>query len=113
MSIEVYGSKGGAALAMQDPLGLRLAVGAAGRDPSRLLERVEVPKELWKLPGSPRKLGEGDPRWGYRFDQAFQFVSSIRAGKACEPSFAAGLRTQRVLDAALLSAATREWTCIC
>ena len=113
MFIEIYGSKGGAALTMQEPRALRLAIGDAGRDPARELERVEIPREYWKLPGAPRDVDEGDPRWGYRYDQAYWFVSNIRDGKVREPSFEAGLRTQRVLDAALLSAATREWTRIC
>jgi predicted dehydrogenase len=110
MFIEVYGSKGGAVFSMQEPRALRLAIGAAGHDPTSPFERVEVPREFWKLTGSPRDVDEGDPRWTYRYDQAFQFVSSIRDGEVREPSFEAGLRTQRVLDAALLSAATREWT---
>ena len=113
MFIEVYGTKGGAAFSMQEPRALRLAIGAAGRDPARQLEEVEVPREFWKLSGAPRSLDDGDPRWSYRYDQAFRFVSNVRDGQVREPSFEAGLRTQRVLDAALLSAVTREWTRIC
>ncbi len=113
MFIEVYGSKGAAALTMQEPRALRVAIGEAGADPTKPLERIQVPPEYWKLSGAPRQLDGGDPRWSYRYDQAFRFVSNIRDGEVREPSFRAGLRTQRVLDAALLSAATREWTRIC
>jgi predicted dehydrogenase len=113
MFVEVYGSKGGAVFSMQQPRALQLALGAAGADPASQLESVTVPQEFWKLPGAPRDVHEGDPRWSYRYDQAHRFVSNIRDGQVREPSFAAGLRTQRVLDAALLSAATREWTRIC
>lgn len=113
MSIEVYGSKGGAAFSLQDPRGLHLAIGEAGRNAAARLERVAIPEQYWKLPGAPRDAAEGEPRWTYRYDQAFQFVSNIRDGQVREPSFEAGLQTQRVLDAALLSAVTREWTRVC
>jgi predicted dehydrogenase len=113
MFIELYGTKGGAVFSMQEPRSLQLAIGEAGQDPSRQLEKVEIPKEFWKLEGAPRNVDDGDPRWSYRYDQAFRFVSNVRDGKVREPSFEAGLRTQRVLDAALLSAATREWTHVC
>ncbi|MEZ5393624.1 MAG: Gfo/Idh/MocA family oxidoreductase [Bryobacterales bacterium] len=113
MFIEVYGSKGGAVFSMQEPRALRVTLGEAARDTARSLETVEVPRALWKLPGAPRDLQDGDSRWSYRYDQAYRFVSNIRDGQVREPSFAEGLRTQRVLDAALLSAATREWTRVC
>jgi predicted dehydrogenase len=110
MYVEIYGTKGGAVFSMQEPRALQLCVGARAADTASQLERVEIPAEFWKLPGAPRDVNEGDPRWSYRYDQAWQFVRTIREGLPPEPSFEAGLRTQRVLDAALRSAASGAWT---
>ncbi|MBI1357738.1 MAG: gfo/Idh/MocA family oxidoreductase [Acidobacteria bacterium] len=110
MFIEIYGTKGGAVFSMQEPRALQVCLGARADEPANQLERVQIPQDWWKLPGAPRHVSEGDPRWSYRFDQAWRFVSAIREGAAPEPSFEAGLRTQRVLDAALASAASGAWT---
>ncbi len=110
MFIEIYGTKGGAVFSMQEPRALQLCVGERAADTASQLERVEIPVEFWKLPGAPRDVKDGDPRWSYRYDQAWQFVRTIREGLPPEPSFEAGLRTQRVLDAALKSAASGAWT---
>lgn len=107
--LEVYGTAGSAVFSLQDPLGLRVAIGEAGRDPVRLLERVDVPAAFLKLDGSPRDVQAHDPRWGYRYDQAFQFVESVRLGQSRAPSFADGVKCQAVLDAALESSRTHEW----
>ena len=110
MFIEIYGTKGGAVFSMQEPRALQLCIGGRAADTASQLERVEIPVEFWKLPGAPRDVNEGDPRWSYRYDQAWQFVRTIREGTAPEPSFEAGVRTQRVLDAALASAESGAWT---
>ena len=110
MFIEVYGTKGGAVFSMQEPRALQVCLGKQVEDTASQLERVQIPADWWKLPGAPRHVSEGDPRWSYRFDQAWQFVRTIREGAAPQPSFKAGLRTQRVLDAVLRSAASGAWT---
>jgi predicted dehydrogenase len=108
--IDLYGSAGSAVFSLQDPWGLRVALGPEAADPSCPLVRRDVPEEFLKIPGSPRDIHAHDPRWGYRYDQAWQFVESVRLGKARAPSFADGARCQQVLDAALVSSETREWT---
>lgn len=107
--IEVYGSEGSVVFSLQDPWGLQTSIGAAAKDPARPLDRVGVPAAFLKLEGSPRDVQMHDPRWGYRFDQAFQFVDSVRLKQSRPPTFADGVRCQKVLDAALASAATRRW----
>ena len=53
-----------------------------------------------------------DPRWGYRYDQDFQFVESIRMGIVREPSFRAGVECQGVLDAVLESCESGGWAAV-
>ncbi|HTT65341.1 MAG TPA: Gfo/Idh/MocA family oxidoreductase [Bryobacteraceae bacterium] len=109
MFIELYGTEGSIAFSLQDPWRLMAALGDDGRDPARPLRHYDVPQEHLKLPGSPRDVHAHEPRWGYRYDQAFQFAESVRLGRAQAPSFADGVRCQRVLDAALASARSRRW----
>lgn len=109
MFLEFYGVEGSAIFSLQDPWGLCVALGEDARDPARPLRRVEVPSEFLKLLGSPREVHAGDPRWSYRYDQAFQFVESLRSGVSAAPTFADGVRCQAVLDAALQSAETKGW----
>lgn len=109
MTVEIYGTRGGAVMSMDDPLGLRVALGEDGRDPAGLLKRVKVAKGFYKLVGSPRDLSADDPRWGYRYDQAWRFVESVRAGATASPSFEDGLRCQKVIEAVLRSGKRREW----
>jgi predicted dehydrogenase len=96
-------------MSMADPRALWLATGEDGHNPAKRWKRVEIPKSDWKLPGAPRKLNDGDVRWSYRYDQAFQFVQAIRGEEAAQPTFEAGYRTQQVLDAALKSAQSGQW----
>jgi predicted dehydrogenase len=111
--LELYGSAGSAVLSLQDPRGVRVALGEDGRDPSRPLRHIDVPAEFLKLPGSARdpqtENGATDKRWSYRYDQAFQFVQSVRSGKSDVPSFVDGVRCQAVLEAALHSSETLSW----
>ena len=124
ISVEVYGAEGGAVFSSQDPCGLQVSIGDDLKEPARKLRRVPVPEEFLKVPGSPRDVApadpveapeenlyatDDDPRWSYRYDQAFQFVDSIRRRKSPAPSFEDGLQCQRVLDAVLASSATRSW----
>lgn len=109
MTIEVYGTEGGALMSMADPRALWLTTGAAAKDPANRLERMEIPESEWKLAGAPRELSDGDPRWSYRYDQAFQFIKSIQEKTPACPTFEEGYRTQKVLGAALESAQSKRW----
>jgi predicted dehydrogenase len=73
------------------------------------LEHMEVPKEFWKVPGSPRDPLAGDPLVTFRYDQAFEFIDAIRNQRPCVPSFRDGVRAQAVMDAAVLSAREKRW----
>ena len=73
------------------------------------LETIDVPREFWKTPGSPRELGSGDPLVTFRYDQTWEFVDAIRNNRPCKPDFYDGARVQGVIDAALQSAGTRQW----
>ncbi|MGH9659088.1 MAG: Gfo/Idh/MocA family protein, partial [Bryobacteraceae bacterium] len=103
MFIEVYGTKGSALFSLQEPCALRVALGAEAGDPSCALVRQGVPVEYL------RPIDGVDARWSYRFDQAAQFVESVRRGPARAPSFEDGVRCQAVLDAALRSSEERGW----
>ena len=123
ISVELYGAEGGAVFFSQDPRGLQVSIGDDLKVPARKLRRVPVPEEFLKAPGSPRDVAstnpietpeekqhatEDDPRWSYRYDQAF--ADSIRRGESPAPSFEDGLRCQQVMDAVLASSATRSWS---
>jgi predicted dehydrogenase len=68
-----------------------------------------LPEEFLKTPGSPRDPREGDPVQTFRYDQAWEFVSALREGRECVPSFYHGMRAQAVADAILQAAAERRW----
>ena len=125
ISMELYSTEGGAVFSSQDPCGLQVSIGDDLKEPARKLRRVPVPEEFLKISGSPRDVAstdpietteeklyatDDDPRWSYRYDQAFQFADSIRRGRSPVPSFEDGLSCQRVLDAVLSSSTTRSWT---
>lgn len=73
------------------------------------LQTLEVPREFYTWPGSPRDPGQGDPLVTFRYDQAFEFVDAIRNQRPCVPSFHDGALAQGVMDAAVHSAETRQW----
>jgi predicted dehydrogenase len=112
MFIEIYGTRGSLLFSLQEPLTLRAALGPAAGDPAAMLEARPVPPEFLKVQGAPRDPAEGDPRWSYRFDQAFWFVSNIRHGQSRSPSFADGLSCQTVIDAVLDSSSRGSWVSI-
>ena len=85
----------------------KLQMGKAG---GAGLETIDVPREFWKMPGSPRKLENGDPLVTFRYDQAWEFVDAIRNNRPCNPGFEDGARVQAVLDAAMRSVETMSWT---
>jgi predicted dehydrogenase len=68
-----------------------------------------VPSEFLTRPGSPRNPHEGDPLQAFRFDQAWEFISAIREGRECVPSFYHGMRAQAVADAILQATTERRW----
>jgi predicted dehydrogenase len=72
-------------------------------------ETIPVPKTFWRWPGSLRDPHVGDPLVTFRYDQAWEFVDGIRNQRPCVPSFHDGVRAQRVMDAAVHSAATSQW----
>ncbi len=73
------------------------------------LETIDIPKEFWKIPGSPRDPSQGDPLVTFRYDQAWEFVDAIRNQRPCSPSFHDGAQAQAVMDAAVKSSETRQW----
>ncbi len=81
----------------------------AGRRGGPGLEPLEVPREFWTWPGSPRDPGVGDPLVAFRYDQAVEFVNAIREERDCAVTFHDGVRAQAVMDAAVASAASHEW----
>jgi predicted dehydrogenase len=89
---EVNGSDGAVAYELAHPLRvLRAAKGDHYRE-------EPVPVEFQKIPGSPRDPAQ-NPWQAFRYDQDFEFVEAIHAGRACEPSFIDGLRVQEVMAA--------------
>ena len=96
---ELNGTEGTLVYRLGDPHRIQ-----TGR-PGGLLEPVEVPRGFLKIPGSPRDVLAGDPLHSFRYDQAFEFVSAIREGRPCRPSFLDGVRAQAVIDAMVASAA--------
>ena len=109
MLLEVYGTDGSAVFSLQQPWSLMVALGHIAREPARQLERCDVPADFLRVPNSPRDPLQDDPRWGYRYDQAFQFAESVRLGKSRVPSFLDGARCQAVLDTVLQSARSSHW----
>ncbi|HRZ36954.1 MAG TPA: Gfo/Idh/MocA family oxidoreductase [Candidatus Paceibacterota bacterium] len=74
------------------------------------LETIPVPEEYWRWPGSPRDPRVGDPLVTFRYDQAWEFVDAIRQQRPCIPDLFDGARVQAVMDAAVRSAGTGQWT---
>jgi len=73
------------------------------------LESIDVPREFWKAPGSPRDAEAGDPLVTFRYDQIWEFVDAIRNQRPCTPDFYDGARAQAVIDAAMQSSETGQW----
>jgi predicted dehydrogenase len=94
---EVNGSEGGAVYELSHPL--RVLIARQGEP----YEPVEVPTEFRKIAGSPRDA-DADPWQAFRYDQNFEFVEAIHAGRPCSPSFVDGLRVQEVMSAIETSA---------
>ena len=95
---EVNGTEGTAIYRLGDPLHIQIA-----RKNGRL-EREVVPPAWMKVSSSPRDPNAGDPRQTFRYDQNAEFVQAIEQRRACDPSFADGVRVQAVMDAIMQSA---------
>lgn len=95
---EVNGSDGAVIYELSHPL----RVLRARRDGNYAEE--PVPAEFRKIAGSPRDP-DADPWQAFRYDQNFEFVEAIHAGRPCRPSFVDGLRVQEVMAAIQTSAA--------
>jgi mutator protein MutT len=109
MRIELYASAGTGVFATQDPWAVELCSGEAAENAASPLVRREVPREYLKLAGSPRDPKADDARWGYRYDEAFQFMENVRTRQSTPPSFVEGVRCQLVMDAVIRSAESRKW----
>ncbi|MDA0337068.1 MAG: Gfo/Idh/MocA family oxidoreductase [bacterium] len=70
---------------------------------------LPVPPEFLARPGSPRDPAVGDPVVTFRYDQAWEFVSAIREGRDCVPSFYHGMRAQAVAEAVVTADRQRRW----
>tara|TARA_B100000029_G_scaffold389840_1_gene386405 strand:+ start:110321 stop:111418 length:1098 start_codon:yes stop_codon:yes gene_type:complete len=72
-------------------------------------QSLDVPKKFLKLPGSPRDPQKGNTFQTFRFDQAWEFITAIRDGRECVPSFYHGVRSQIVAETILEASKTRRW----
>lgn len=102
--VEVNGSEGTVVYDTQNPGELRIA-----RKGQSSLSTIPLPPEFRVWPGSPRDPSKGDPRFVFRYDQNFEFLDAIRAGRPCSPSFRDGALCQGVMDAALRADASAAW----
>lgn len=102
---ELNGSKASAVYRLHEPHQILFAKAGS----NEAYEVRPVPLEFLKRPGSPRNPNEGDPQQTFRFDQAWEFISAIREGRDCLPSFYHGMRAQLVADSILQAAAERRW----
>src|SRR5215216_5282374 len=73
------------------------------------LETIEIPREYWKVPNSPRDPAQGDRLVTFRYDQAWEFIEAIRNQRPCSPDFHDGAAAQKVMDAAVHSAEIKQW----
>jgi predicted dehydrogenase len=73
------------------------------------LEKITIPEEFWRWPGSPRDPRKGDPLVTFRYDQSFEFIDAILKRRPCTPSFFDGARAQAVTDSAIQAAVQRRW----
>jgi predicted dehydrogenase len=100
---EVNGTEGSAVYRLQDPNNILL--GKHGKS----LEKVPVPTEFLRLPGSPRNPHEGVPSTVFRYDLVYELVSAIVEKRDAVPGFDDGARAQAVADAVLKSSDAKNW----
>lgn len=80
-----------------------------GRRGGEGYQALDVPREFWTWPGSPRDPAAGNPLIAFRYDQAIEFVNAIREQRPCAVTFHDGARAQEVMDAAVASAVSGQW----
>ncbi|HEX8523281.1 MAG TPA: Gfo/Idh/MocA family oxidoreductase [Tepidisphaeraceae bacterium] len=102
--VEINGSEASAVYTTQKPLELMF-----GKEGAPELERMEVPREFWVYPASPRDPAEGNPLATFRYDQDVEFVQAILEQRDCMPSFVEGAACQRVMDACVVSSDQDRW----
>jgi predicted dehydrogenase len=73
------------------------------------LDIEQVPRDFLTIPNSPRDPTVGDPVATFRYDQNIEFIQAIEEKRACRPSFADGVKAQKVMDAVLRAASERRW----
>ncbi|MFM7833679.1 MAG: Gfo/Idh/MocA family protein, partial [Planctomycetaceae bacterium] len=100
---EVNCSEGSAAYQLTDPNNIILA--RNGRD----LEKLPVPEEFLKAPGSPRDPSLGKPSTVFRYDLVYELTSAIIEGRDAIPGFHDGALAQAVADSVLVSFDERRW----
>lgn len=100
---EVNCSEGSAAYQLTDPNNIILA--RNGRD----LEKLPVPEEFLKAPGSPRDPAQGKPSTVFRYDLVYELTSAIIEGRDAVPGFHDGALAQAVADSVLVSFDERRW----
>ena len=103
-TVEVNAPGGTVVYSAQSPLTLRV-----GRPGDADLRTIDVPREYHVWPGSGRDPSAGDPLATFRYDQDVEFVTAIRDGRPCRPTFWAGAAVQAVMDAVVTSAEQRRW----
>jgi len=107
--IEIYGDKGSAILSLQEPMHLRVCLGEHLHNRGDVLTRVPVPRQLWKVPESPRNIPDFEPIIGFRYDQMFTFIDCIVNNKKIYPGLVEGMKVQKVLDAVISSHENKKW----
>lgn len=80
-----------------------------GRPGGQTLEPIDVPREFWTWPGSPRDPAHGDPLISFRYDQVWEFIDAIRQQRPCAVTFHDGARVQQVMDAVIESTQSGRW----
>ena len=100
---ELNGTRASGAYRLHTPHEIQLG---ERRSPYRT---VSVPERFLKRPGSPRDPGGGVATTVFRYDQAWEFVSAIREGRLCIPSFFHGMRAQLVAEMVVKAATERRW----
>jgi predicted dehydrogenase len=108
LTFEINGSKGSLAFDLEDMNRLRF-YDAAERESERGFRDIIVTE-----PSHPYVGNWWPPGHIIGYEHTFvhtivDFVNAVIARKSAAPDFAAGLKTQRVLDAVQRSATTRQW----
>jgi predicted dehydrogenase len=102
--VQINGSEMSAGYSTQNPLQLRIA--KCGESAFRT---IDIPREFFVYPGSPRDPNVGDPLATFRYDQSFEFIDAIVNNRPAAPSLLDGANVQAVMDAAVLAAQVRRW----